>query len=118
MQLYPNDVVFPEPHVCLRLELAAAGKWPESGPASPDDTRVASAMLKVYPLLHPSVCRLQNLRATFALLYAFKFFRAAFSLSAVMIFRHWSTVAKQSEKTFSVGVGADLILAFQRHLRP
>ena len=47
MQLYPNDVVFPEPHVCLRLELAAAGKWPESGPASEDDTRVASAMLKV-----------------------------------------------------------------------
>lgn len=47
MQLYPNDAVFPEPHVCLRLELAAAGRWPEAGPASTDDSRVASAMLKV-----------------------------------------------------------------------
>ena len=47
MQLYPNDAVFPEPHVCLRLELAAAGRWPEAGPASQDDSRVASAMLKV-----------------------------------------------------------------------
>ena len=47
MQLYPNDAVFPEPHVCLRLELAAAGRWPEAGPASKDDSRVPSAMLKV-----------------------------------------------------------------------
>lgn len=47
MQLYPNDAVFPEPHVCLRLELAAAGKWPEPGLASKDDSRVPSAMLKV-----------------------------------------------------------------------
>ena len=51
MLIYPNEAVFPAPHVCLRLELAAAGRWPENGPATEDDSRVASAMLKVPPLI-------------------------------------------------------------------
>ena len=46
IQLFPNDTVFPAPHVCLRLELAACGIWPERGPAMQDRGRVASAMLK------------------------------------------------------------------------
>lgn len=57
MQLYPNETVFPVPHVCLRLELAAAGKWPEASAASQDDSRVPSAMLKVCPhLRHCKTC--------------------------------------------------------------
>ena len=46
IQLFPNDTVFPAPHVCLRLELAACGIWPERGLAMQDRGRVASAMLK------------------------------------------------------------------------
>ena len=46
IQLFPNDTVFPAPHVCLRLELAACGIWPERGPAMQDRGRAASAMLK------------------------------------------------------------------------
>ena len=73
MQLYPNDAVFPEPHVCLRLELVAAGRWPEAGPASKDDSRVASAMLKVEKtLLNPKTILQRTSAICRARLKAFK----------------------------------------------
>ena len=40
-------MVFQAAHVCLRLEEAAAGMWPESGPVSEDEDIVQDAMLRV-----------------------------------------------------------------------
>ena len=41
------QVVFPAAHVCLRLEQAAAGMWPEAGPVAEDEDAVQDTLLRV-----------------------------------------------------------------------
>ena len=46
------QVVFPAAHVCLRLEEAAAGMWPESWASSEDEDIVQDTMLRVESACH------------------------------------------------------------------
>ena len=41
------QVVFPAAHVCQRLEQAAAGLWPETGPMAAEEGTVQDALLRV-----------------------------------------------------------------------
>ena len=49
-QLAAGSRVFPESHVCMRLELMAAGTWPARAPPIQDTSRAAAALLKACPV--------------------------------------------------------------------
>ena len=57
------QVVFPAAHVCLRLEQAAAGMWPEAGPVAEDEDAVQDTLLRVTCPFIPSLTEYKGMQS-------------------------------------------------------